>query len=99
MVVVNKEKGIIGLKVTKDLFETSITTAKALCEDETLSAEECEIIEKAFYEGQALLLSAKDVWDRMVEADSFDDLNKYGSLINSVVYLTGQIEIIIRKER
>ena len=87
----------IGLKTTKDVFIATAKTAKRLCEQGVLSANDCALAESSYEEGRQLLISAKAVWDNMVTTDSFDANSSYNELVISVVNLTANMETIIRK--
>ena len=87
----------IGLKTTKDVFVATATSAKRLCEQDILSQGDCEEIEDLYNKGRILLLSAKTIWDTMVEIDSFNNGEVYSDLIIEIIRITTEIEIIIRK--
>ncbi len=95
--IVDKKKGLIAIDATRELFETAMANAGQLCKSEVLSEEECKAISAILPKGQKILLAAKDVWEAMIEADSFDNMAEYNNLINAVVKLIGEIETITRK--
>jgi hypothetical protein len=87
----------ITLKATKDVFITTATTAKRLCESGVIKEEDCFAIKEAYEDGREMLINAKALWDGMVAIDDFAQNKKYESILVEVSRMAAVIENIIRK--
>lgn len=92
-----KKETAIGLKTAKDVFISTSTAAKELCDAGVVSDKDCQSIEYIYTKGRGHLITAKKIWDNMVKMDDYSRSGEYDNLIDQVVQLTGVVESIVVK--